>query len=171
MYQQNRQQTLDAQNRAKIAELERLNSATNASLQSALVLNQERVNEFKTEILQHERLAAALQIQLDSVKKEGEEALAFVHAECQRLRKALADAVEREQARHGAEDTERQDHRKEAAALAANYQAALKRIAKLDLELQISVMEAQAERNATQGLRDEVNVEYGLTMLRGQLLA
>ena len=153
-----RQQTLDAQNRARIEELERINSATNASLQSALVLNEERVEEFKTEILQHQRLAAALEIQLEAVKKEGEEALGFVHAECQRLRKALADAVEREQARYSAEGSERQEQKKEAAALAANYQAALKRIAKLDLEVQIAVMEAQAERNATQGLRDEVEV-------------
>ncbi len=82
-----------ARNRARIEELERINSATNASLQSALVLNEERVEEFKTEILQHQRLDAALEIQLEAVKKEGEEALGFVHAECQRLRKAVADAA------------------------------------------------------------------------------
>ena len=41
-------------------------------------------------------------------------------------------------------------------ALDEEKQAALERVAKLELELQMAVMEAQAERNATHGLHDGI---------------
>ena len=50
-------------------ELERINSSVKASLQSALVLNQDRVKEYEAEIMQHQRLASGACIRATSLKK------------------------------------------------------------------------------------------------------
>ena len=54
------------------------------------------------------------------------------------------------------ENASKQRHAAMVEALDEEKQAALERVAKLELELQMAVMEAQAERNATHGLHDGI---------------
>ena len=105
---------------------------------------------------QYALLAVALEVQVQTLKQEDAERATQATAEMSRLRTLLTEALQTTHTAEAEEGAAKKRLMATADALAAENQAALKRVAKLELELQIAVMEAQAERTATQGLRDEI---------------
>ncbi|EKX47626.1 hypothetical protein GUITHDRAFT_137393 [Guillardia theta CCMP2712] len=151
--------------KARIAQLEaekeglvRQLTETRSQLVVSKMMRDERIKDYQSEKQLLQTVIESQKSQIKSMQLEGEEALSLAEHECRRLRQEHSEALRSAKELLEKERNESAALRQENQQLNLKFENALKRISKLDLELQMAENQYDAEKAIDEHLKAEINV-------------